>query len=83
MDVREAAAVHRGGRDLCRHTAITDPPKAIGEPSGYGREVVRGVLRGGWFCANPIHVPRCPATQGTPFIVGAGPPEITVGTPSP
>ena len=29
------------------------------------------------------HVPRCPATHGIPFIVGTGPPEITVGTPSP
>jgi len=24
----------------------------------------------GEFCAKPVHVPRCPATHGTPFIVG-------------
>ena len=28
-------------------------------------------------------MPRCPATHGIPFIVGTGPPEMIVGTPSP
>jgi hypothetical protein len=41
----------------------------------------RGSVGLGWFCAKPVHVPRCPATHGTPFIVGTGPPETTVGAP--
>ena len=72
----------------CRHTdraltCVRSPLQSYRRTVGLWPRVVRGVLRGGWFCANPIHVPRCPATQGTPFIVGAGPPEITVGTPAP
>ena len=42
---------------------------------------VRGMVGLGWFCAKPVQVPRCPATHGTPFIVGTGPPETTVGAP--
>ena len=45
--------------------------------------LVEGDFGGGWFAAMETHVPRCPATHGIPFIVGTGPPEITVGTPSP
>ena len=41
----------------------------------------RGLVGRGWFCAKPVQVPRCPATQGTPFIVGTGPPDTTVGAP--
>ena len=35
----------------------------------------RGLVGLGWFCAKPVQVPRCPATHGTPFIVGTGPPD--------
>jgi hypothetical protein len=42
---------------------------------------VRGLVGLGWFCAKPVQVPRCPPTHGTPFIVGTGPPETTVGAP--
>jgi len=41
----------------------------------------RGRVGLGWFCAKPVQVPRCPATHGTPFIVGTGPPETGVGAP--
>ncbi|MBE1550987.1 hypothetical protein GGC64_005027 [Mycobacterium sp. OAS707] len=41
----------------------------------------RGRFGLGWFCAKPVQVPRCPATHGTPFIVGTGPPETGVGAP--
>lgn len=41
----------------------------------------RGLVGLGWFCAKPVHVPRCPATHGTPFIVGTGPPDTIVGAP--
>ena len=41
----------------------------------------RGLVGLGWFCAKPVQVPRCPATHGTPFIIGTGPPETTVGAP--
>src|SRR6201999_1654135 len=43
--------------------------------------VARGLLGLGWFCAKPVQVPRCPATHGTPFIVGTGPPDTGVGAP--
>ena len=38
-------------------------------------------MRGGWFCANATHTPKLPPTQGTPFIVGIGAPETSVGAP--
>jgi hypothetical protein len=41
----------------------------------------RGLVGLGWFCAKPVHVPKCPPTHGTPFIVGIGPPETIVGAP--
>jgi len=41
----------------------------------------RGLVGLGWFCAKPVQVPRCPATHGTPFIVGTGPPDTGVGAP--
>src|SRR5215475_5756320 len=41
----------------------------------------RGLVGLGWFCAKPVQVPRCPPTHGTPFIVGTGPPDTTVGAP--
>jgi|RhiMetStandDraft_4_1073278.scaffolds.fasta_scaffold178173_2 hypothetical protein len=38
-------------------------------------------MRGGSFWAKPTQVPKCPPTQGTPFIVGTGPPDTGVGAP--
>ena len=62
--------------------ATTEPhPGGLYLVKGIHGRHARGAFRAREFCANPVQTPRCPPTQGTPFNVGAGPPETTVGAP--
>jgi hypothetical protein len=80
---RNAPRGAKAKRTPCSGPDEPEPSGCYGLTVGLWLTIERGVLGGGWFSANPIHVPRCPPTQGTPFIVGTPQPETTVGTPPP